>query len=208
MTSLYRLIKSAALAPDTYPVSLETADTPKHQSAGPETGPRDQAVRIEQAYQAGYQAGVAAGRREAEESAQDRIKAFTCMVDDLASQRKRLVGESEEAVVRLSCEIARRVVGAVARIDENLVVEVVRNALSHLADKQKLVIRVNPEDRAVLESREKDWVASAGTGRVEITADARIKRGGCLVEGVSGSVEAQIDRQMEVMEGALLEAAK
>jgi flagellar biosynthesis/type III secretory pathway protein FliH len=88
-----------------------------------------------------------------------------------------------------------------------MILEIVRDALGHLADKQKVTIRVNPADAEALRNHSSEWAEATGAGStVEIAEDMRIKRGGCLIEGESGSVEAQLDRQIEMIEKALMEA--
>jgi flagellar biosynthesis/type III secretory pathway protein FliH len=209
MTSLYRLVRGAELAEEPYPVAPDAAVRPGgagRDEVDDQSG--EDADMVKQAYQAGYQAGRTAASDEMGDRTTAAIDAFTSMVDDLSAQRRRLATESEAAVVRLACEVAARIVGKAAEINPEAVLQVVKSALGHLADKQKLTIMVNPEDRETLETHRGDWLASTGSGAVEIKEDARIKRGGCLVEGESGSVEAQIDRQIEVIEQAVLEASR
>ena len=207
MTLLSRLIRRAPEPQESYPV-----DSRGHISglAGDcQPGGDSAADEIQKAYKAGYDAGVVSSRNAARDEIDAHLRSFASMVDDLASQRKRLVTESEVAVIRLTCEIARKIVGKVAELREETVVGIVKDALNHLADKQKLTIRINPMDLDVLKRHQGEWLAAAGTsGAVEIAEDQRIKRGGCLIEGESGSVEAQVDRQIEVVEKALVEAAK
>jgi flagellar assembly protein FliH len=212
MRLLSRLIRQAPEPRESYPVAADLERPDDRELLGCESaGDRgtDESDQIEQAYQAGYQAGYAACNKDHDGEVAETVKSFASMADDLASQRRRLVKESEEVVVRLACEIAKRIVGKIAVLNQKTVIEIVKNALTHLADKQKIVIRVNPDDLTTLRKCEDEWLASAGSiGAVEMREDNRIKRGGCLIEGESGSVEAQIDRQIEVIQKALLEAGK
>jgi flagellar assembly protein FliH len=210
MTLLSRLIRGVPAPTELYPVVLEAPGQLYAYECGSDS---DEAAGemdpVKQAYQAGYEAGYGACSEAGQAEVRLQIEAFTAMVDDLDAQRKRLIKESESAVVRLSCEIASKIIGKLAELDEKVVVDIVKGALNHLADKQKMVIRVNPGDLDVLRRYESEWLTAAGdTGSVEIREDSRMKRGGCLVEGESGSVEAQIDRQIQVIEKALVEAAR
>ena len=81
-----------------------------------------------------------------------------------------------------------------------------KNAVGHLAERQRMVIRVNPLDLEILERNQPEWIAS--DEGIELKADKRIKRGGCLVEGESGSVDAQIESQIDAIEKALMRAAR
>jgi flagellar biosynthesis/type III secretory pathway protein FliH len=212
MTSLSRLIRGTPEPTESYPVTPDIGSRGSVFEGGCRSDGQDgpeETSPIQQAYQTGYEAGYAACSEAGRAEVGEQVKAFTSAVDDLNAQRKRLMTESETGVVRLSCEIARKIVGRLGELDERFVVEIVKSALNHLVDKQKVVIRVNPDDLEVLKRYESEWLAAAGlTGAVEMKQDSRIKRGGCLVEGDSGNVEAQIDRQIEVIEKALAEAAK
>jgi flagellar biosynthesis/type III secretory pathway protein FliH len=208
----YRLIHGARMSAESYPVIPEIerpGGLAVHDAGEGSEDLSDEASQIERAYQAGYEAGYSASKEAGRAEIDKQVGTFTSMLDDFVSQRKRLMTEAETAVIRLSCEIARRIVGDVIRVDETTIVEVVKKALSHLSDRQKVTIQINPDDLAILKKHEPEWLASCGGGgAVEIREDSRLKRGGCLIEGESGSVEAEIDRQIEVIEKALVETVK
>ncbi len=210
MTSLCRLIRKAPVAREPYPVTPGEIHC-LSQSGEPGEGLECEDTaegRIKQAYEAGYDAGYAACREAFGTETAAAVGEFRSLVDEVASQRKRLIKESEATVLRVACDIARRVVGKSAEVRDEVVLEVVKNALTHMKDNHNITIRVNPRNCKVLMRCEADWLEGARAGGIKITEDARIKPGGCLVEGESGSVEAQIDRQIDVIEKALMEACK
>ncbi len=211
MTLLSRLIRRAEIGRDTYTVITEREAALARVAAEAEAARAREAERREaerkKAYEEGRRAGYEQAKSEIAGDVIEQVERFTSMVDDLVAQKKRLLTDSEEAVVRLSCQIAARIVGETAKVNDEVIRQVVKNALGHLADKQKVTIRANPEDVAVLRAHKPEWEEAAGAGSaVEIVEDVRIKRGGCLVEGESGAVEAELDRQVEMIEKALLEA--
>jgi flagellar biosynthesis/type III secretory pathway protein FliH len=77
-----------------------------------------------------------------------------------------------------------------------------------MKESDTMTIRISPRDHEILARCEAQWLENAGGGGIKIIEDARIKPGGCLIEGDSGSVEAQIDRQIDLIERALMEACK
>ncbi len=204
MTLSFRLIRRVPTPKESYPVKAEEAIA--HEEQLGETDDEQTESAMSQIYRKGYEDGYAACAKATEGEIKEQIEAFKSMVDDLVSQRKRLLKESEEAVLKLSCQIARRIVGKVAEVEESLIGEVVKNAVNHLAERQRMVIRVSDLDFEILRKHENGWLTS--NEGVEIKPDKRIKRGGCLVEGETGSVDAQIDSQIDVIEKALLGAAK
>jgi flagellar biosynthesis/type III secretory pathway protein FliH len=171
-------------------------------------GEADAESRTKQVYEAGYEAGYAGCRKALSDETAAAVAEFRSMVDDIVSQRGRLIKESEAAVLQVACDIARRIVGKSAEIRDEVILEVVKNTLKYMKDNEKVTIRVNPRDYEVLARCETEWLEGAPAGGVKISEDARIKPGGCLVEGDSGCVEAQIDRQIDLIEKALMEACK
>jgi flagellar assembly protein FliH len=215
MTSLYRLIRRASVAKEPYQVAADggvSCDLAEVSDGVSSDEVSDEAVRIESAYKAGYDAGAKATGEQMKSQVDAQAERFTSMIDDLESQRRALVRESEAAVLRLACEIARRIIGAAAETGEtgeNAVREVVSNALKRIDETQNLVVRLNPDDLAALRKNQPDWVEQTiRSGAIELKGDARIKRGGCVVDGETGSVEAQVERQVEIVERALLEASR
>ena len=212
MTLSYRRIPQAKIDCCPYPVTGEagsSADAAATCATEELSQEEHLAQELQRAYNAGCEAARAACMKEVADEIALKAGSFASMIDDLVSQRQRLINESEGAVVRLACMVARRIIGEAVEVNEQAIVDVVKNAIRHLSDKQKLIIRVNPDDLVTLREHKSEWMKAAGAGSsVEVNEDSRIKRGGCLVEGESGSVEAQIDRQIEVIERALVEAAK
>lgn len=211
MTLLSRLIRRAEIGKEPFPVSAEDAangpapgeESDENGADGVDAAEEERMRLLEEGRRQGYESC----RAEMEGEVREKVASFVSMLDDLMVQKKRLLTESEAAVVKLSCEIARRIVGQTAEINEEMILGVVHNALGHLVDKQKVTIRVNPADAKALRDKSDEWAEAAGAGStVEIVEDVRIKRGGCLIEGESGSVEAQLDRQVEMIEKALVEA--
>jgi flagellar assembly protein FliH len=210
VTPSYRRIPRANLSGQRYPIAVD-ASLFQLGACGEDGfvgGPEEEAAdKMQTAYEAGYQGGYSAAKADLENAVAARAEALTSMIDDVVSQRTRLVADSEQAVVRLSCQIAKRIVEQVADTDQETIVRVVKAALGRLAENQKVTVRVNPTDIEALKQHRSEWLqATRGGSAVEIKEDERIRRGGCLIEGSSGNIEGEIDRQVEVIERALVEA--
>jgi flagellar assembly protein FliH len=208
MTSLYRLIRRASLAREAYQVAIEGLHVRDSADCRSDQG-GDEAGALESAFKAGYEAGRKAAGDEMRSEIDARAGHFTSMIDDLESQRRAIVKESEAAVLKLACEIARKVIGDAVETDESVVKSTIASALKRIDESQRLVVRLNPDDLTALRAHHADWVAGLSrAGSIEIKEDQRIKRGGCLVDGESGIVEAQVERQIEIIDRALQEATR
>jgi len=210
VTLSYRRIPRVKLDGRRYPIAADSGGDGVGLRGDPDAAltPEDEAAeKMQKAYEAGYEAGRTACSREMEAEVAARARNLAAMLDDVASQRSRLISESEDAVVRLACRIAGRIVDKVAEADRETVVRVAKAGLARLAGDQKVTVRVSPADLEIMREHEADWLQATRSGSsVEIKADERIKRGGCLIEGSSGYIEAETDRQIDVVERALVEA--
>ncbi|MBN1826866.1 MAG: hypothetical protein JW958_11425 [Candidatus Eisenbacteria bacterium] len=148
-------------------------------------------------------------RAEGEHAVREAVEKFAGAAKDLMAQREDLFLASEETVVRLAVAVARRIVGDAVQVDEALVLETVRRALRLVTEKESVVLRVNPEDLKIVREHGSDWLAILeGTRSLEIVEDGRVRRGGCLVETEAGNVEAQLEKQLQTLEKALVERVR
>jgi flagellar biosynthesis/type III secretory pathway protein FliH len=143
---------------------------------------------------------------KAAERAAEAVHRLTSTLDDFMAQREELLKSSEGTVIKLATALARKIIGDAVTINEDIVLETVRRALKHVVEKETVILRVNPEDLKIVREHRSEWISIVeGTRALEIEEDERIRRGGCLVETETGSVEAQIEKQIRTLERVLTE---
>ncbi|MCK4546010.1 MAG: hypothetical protein KAW17_01090 [Candidatus Eisenbacteria sp.] len=151
----------------------------------------------------------AGAESRAEEKVAEAVKRLTSIADDFMAQREDLFKSAEETVLRLAVAIARRVVGDIVAVKEDVVLETVRRALGYVVEKERVTVRVNPEDLRTVREHQSEWLDLVeGTRSLNIEEDERIRKGGCLVETETGNVEAQIEKQLQTLERVLVETVK
>ncbi len=161
---------------------------------------RDDAMRQE-----GYAQGFAQAQAQAVLETQQRIAEFTRNQGDEAAQRLAAVfaatsmqlQQSEQAiaqgVLELACEVARQVLRQELSVNPNVLQPAVREALGMLlADSKSAVVRMNPLDLEVLEEPLR---ADFSNLSLTLLADARVDRGGCLVESAGTVVDASVEKR-------------
>lgn len=152
--------------------------------------------------------------READERAEAKLRTeitaavqrFTTIADTVLAERAEVLRAAEEAAVRLTIAVARKVVGDAAAIDEKFVLQIVRRALRWAADAQRVVIRVHPDDVKLVEEHQPEWIAAARRSRsLRVEADTSLARGGCHVETDACEIVASLQEQLDAIESALVE---
>ena len=155
------------------------------------------------------QEGHEAGKQEGRLIARNEMEAETR--DLLARERERLIGvvkeftlarekyftDVEQEVVRLSLAIAERVLHREANIDPILLAGAVRVALDKMADRSGVVLRVSQPD---VDAWKLLFHATEHSEKPQVTGDARLQKGDCVLETKMGTVELGVSVQLEEIE--------
>lgn len=168
---------------------------------------RLKAAEIEkEAYEKGFAEGERAGRETGEKMVEAVLKQYTHTLEELKGLRRNLLTGSEREVVRLSLEVAKKVVKREVCVDEELILALVRVALSRLADQSVMTVRVHPKDcQSILQFRESPGHRDSWHDGIKLVEDPLITRGGCLIETDSGVIDARVEEQFREIEKGFFE---
>lgn len=148
--------------------------------------------------------GFEEGRRAGEEAEAARLRAAVAVaeeaLDAVREGEMRWTGAIEENICALAVAVARQVIGRELREDAEVVVELVKSALTEFPIDQPVRIRVNPQDLAWLEAHGSGANPMLGVTRGRDSrwiADARLAPGGCVIEGRERIVDGRVDTALE-----------
>ena len=161
----------------------------------PPPPPDFEAIKAE-AWREGFQLGYDEGLRLAAEEQHDTGTRLSALLQGVASDAEELVRGLEVQVVELALAIAEKVIAREARIDPEIVLNVVRSALSEVHDATELRIRANPDDVPLLETRWQEMLPRSTAERSELIADDLVERGGVLVETRIGYADSQLKTRL------------
>ncbi len=118
--------------------------------------------------------------------------------EDLALQNSMLAARMEESVLDIAFTVAEKVLGQEIQARPELVVESVRQALARMSDND-LTIRVHPDDMPIVQEAMWELRNERSTGdMLSFQQDARVDRGGCIVEGENGTVDARLSTKLDL----------
>jgi flagellar assembly protein FliH len=151
-----------------------------------------------EAHAAGYQMGFAAAKAAAEEQLSSAIAALQSAATEVTSSETRFVGALEEHLATLAVTIARQIIAREVRTSPELIVDLVRHAVTEFPIDQPLRIRINPLDLSTLAAAPGGAAVSIAPGReLAWVADARIYPGGCIIEGRDRIIDGRVDAALE-----------
>lgn len=147
---------------------------------------------MERAKKEGFEAGKDEGLKEVTE----------LLVSANHSKEKMFEGV-ERDLVKLAYDIAEKIIGRDLSERESAVVDLVKQAL-HAAMGEKIVVLVNPNDVDVIKKNQASLMQVLDTSKtIQIRADEKVHPKGCLIETEIGTIDAQLDTQLEAIRKAL-----
>jgi flagellar assembly protein FliH len=146
------------------------------------------------AYAQGREQGIAAVEAEAQQ--------LRAVLAHMAAPVAELDAKTEQALVALMLELARRLVQQELVADPAKMLGIVRDAVSHLAQPVRgLRVRLNPDDaRVVGEHLTSEDLGESWT----LVADRKMMPGDCVVESDTSRVDARLDTRQAQLAQRLL----
>jgi flagellar assembly protein FliH len=159
------------------------------------------AVEVEQALrdarEQGYSEGLAQAREEVTGEAREALGRIRRMAEVLFEERERAWREQERHIVDLAVHVAEKVVRRQVELDPEVVLRMAREAISRVTEKEHLVLRIHPEDLAVIEAYAGDLRERfRNLGQLQVEEDRHLSRGGCVVESRGGYIDATVEGQL------------
>lgn len=145
----------------------------------------------QQAHEEGYQAGYAEGRQKAAQEAERLVG----LVAGLDRQLKQVDQDVFQSLLNLALEVARQMVRQTLQVKPELVLDVVREAVSSLPHfSHGAHLALHPDDAALVRAAIGEQLAHSGW---KIFEDMNIVRGGCRVETAHSQIDASLDKRWQ-----------
>ncbi len=164
-------------------------------TAGPQAEPGPDLERL--AYERGLAAGEQQVRNEVAALVERQGQLLATLIQELKVTRDLLLKDAEEPIAALALEIARKVLHGEAGALQDVIVAQAREAVAKVREGGPVKVLVNPQDVPLLEeAREAIARTFEETVTLQVEADGRISRGGCIVETPVRLVDARIEVQL------------
>lgn len=153
--------------------------------------------------------GYLEGWDKAKEESRDKIEEARQQSEDLLEQayRERLgiIGSCENIIVRMSIDIAKKIVEKELTTNPDIIIKLVKNIVGSMNTAEAYKILVNPEDFETLTAEfGKQNLYSSVNDKIQILADENVSPGGCVAETDIGSVDATLETRVASLEDAIM----
>ena len=166
-------------------------------------------AEIEQAKSAGYEEGKAQGYEDGKASAEREVAVAWQELQDarnnLELEREQMIAELEPQFVHALTSIYEKVFEVDLRDERNLVINLLRSALTKIESTKNYMIHVSREDyKFVLENRDILVTMSMPADvNIDIVEDVTMKSGDCMIETPGGIFDCGLGTQLETLKKKL-----
>ena len=132
-------------------------------------------------------------------------QAINGVVTKLNEFYDKVFTEQKEEIVKLSVEIARKILIQKVEDGDYEIQSIIKEALNNAPTRQDIVVHLNPEDLAECQKALQNEPDGALTD-VKFVSDSNIGRAECLLESPKGIVESLINEHLDRISKALKKA--
>jgi flagellar assembly protein FliH len=160
---------------------------------------------VDKTYRKGFDegrgTGVAQGRAEAGAEYQKKIEAVqnqtASYLQNIEDAKRAIFANADRIILSLCNRMAKKILSVEVAERSDVVLKVLRTALTYVAEREKITIRVAPGDLEAVSGNKDFWAPiTERLKAITIEPDERIEKGGCIIESTSGIVDARLDIQM------------
>lgn len=159
-------------------------------------------AKSRQSYEAGCRAGAESAGRQMEAEVRASVQRLADTITDLAQTRAETIRRAEADTVRLSIEIARRVLHRELTADHDALEALIKAALEKLQSQEVYRVRVHPDQERVM----KACLDQSSRGQaVTLVPDPVLAKGGVVFEISRGAMDASVETQLAEIERGLID---
>lgn len=164
------------------------------------------AARIEEEGQKAREEGYKYGESLARQHYQKLISEAEEIKQKAKEIHDNTISGLEGEIIELIIQIAKKVIGTELTQNSDVILGLIRNALSATSTTDKILICVSADDYDfVVENKQRVLEGIKGIRGIEIIKDNSLKKGECFIDTGLGTVDSSIEIQLEAVENTLRE---
>ncbi|MDD9898388.1 MAG: FliH/SctL family protein [Candidatus Melainabacteria bacterium] len=138
---------------------------------------------------------------QAMSKADDYINQLMQILSSFHKFKADILAEAKDEIAGLALSIAKQVLGEHAKLDETLIIDQVKSAISKLAVSSGLIeISIHPDDLERKADLEQDLARILDTSvRISFLEDSAVDQGSCLIKTSGGRLDASFSSQFELI---------
>lgn len=155
------------------------------------------ASEVENARRLGVEEGIALGKQAALNELKPALQLLEEYASMLNAERHEIATRFEAQLVSLATQMTEKILHVEMAARPELLVGIVRAALSGVSDAKQVSLRVHPQDMAILRDKTSSLAEMlSSSASLEFRPDDTLKRGDCIIDSDVGSLDARLSTQL------------
>ncbi|MEM1007514.1 MAG: type III secretion system stator protein SctL [Myxococcota bacterium] len=156
---------------------------------------RAQAVEFRQrAYDEGYSEGLEQGKQE-----------LVSTILQMNRENDERFSVIEEEIVKLAIHVSQKIINRELTSAPDVVVSLVTKALGAVRHQTQIFLRVSTDDFETIQEHKPQLLELLSRAQdIDIRSDSSISQGSCRIESELGIIDAQLEKQLSMLEQILL----
>lgn len=160
-------------------------------------------------YDTGHNEGYEAAVKEQQgiiEAANKKAESTIALAE---TEKENCVQQAEKQIMELVMAIANKILPQHFIDAPQLILPMVRSALSKVKDQNNIIIRVSPQNyEFVLMGKNEFQSMLDGQGTLKIASDPALGDSDCIIESANGNVDARLATQLEIVKKSIQEVLR
>jgi flagellar assembly protein FliH len=150
----------------------------------------------DEGYEKGYYEGIEKAKAEIDQKYSALLNTVKGISDTALAEKHKIIKNTEDDIVDMSIEIAKKVVNKELATDKKIIIGFVKEAIKLLEDKEKIIIYSHPQDIELIKSHRAEFMELVDTtDSLHILPDELLEPGECRLESKSEIIDTDIHYQ-------------
>jgi flagellar biosynthesis/type III secretory pathway protein FliH len=156
----------------------------------------------EQIYNAGREDAIKEMQAHLSKELQNKFNEYDNLMNSVNERLIEYKNSFDKIVLDVSFLIAGKIIKK--EISEApIIIDTIKEATSKIIGANSIVLRINPEDKKLIEESNENFLDSKSYSNIKYEIDERIQAGGCFIESEIGNVDARIESQLNQLKAKL-----
>lgn len=137
------------------------------------------------------------------EGREEGLSSVTEMIVAAKEKEDKLGEDLKDKILILVYDITEKILGREFKERESAIIDLIKEALQ-ASTGQKITVLINPQDFEKVKKQQQSLFQSIDANKsLNIRSDEKVKANGCLIETEIGTIDAQLETQLEAIKKAL-----
>lgn len=151
----------------------------------------------DEGFEKGYYDGLAKSKSEVEQKFSSLITNLQSIVNSALEEKNKIINSTEDEVIDLSVSIAKKIINNEIKTNKNSIINIVKEAIKKLEDKEKITIYTHPSDLELIKSHRDEFKELIDIiDALHILPDELLEPGECRLESKSEIIDTDINYQL------------